>query len=83
MYFLPQVVKVTLGIVTEHWNVALEFPSQDLGQGQEQEQPQLMPLQKEVLRRQWLEVLEFVNDSAPKLRFKSLDRGSGHAAALR
>ncbi|KAF8936614.1 hypothetical protein BGZ58_003967 [Dissophora ornata] len=80
-----KVVKVTLGIVTENWNVALEFPSQDFAQEQEQSstQHQLMPQQGEPLRRQWLEVSESTVESTPELCFKNLDKGVRHTPALR
>ncbi|KAI1316382.1 hypothetical protein EDD11_010024 [Mortierella claussenii] len=78
-------VKVTLGIVTEHWNVALEFPLQDPVEEQDQTVPQhsLMPVQGEAPRRQWLEVHASVSDSTPKLCLKSLDKGKRLTTALR
>ncbi|KAG0364056.1 Foie gras liver health family 1-domain-containing protein [Gamsiella multidivaricata] len=80
-----KIVKVTLGIVTDHWNVRFEFPSLDVAQEQENGVPQhhLLSQQNEPLKRQWLEISESREDSAPKLRFKSLDKGARHLSSLR
>ncbi|KAG0328720.1 hypothetical protein BGZ99_004802 [Dissophora globulifera] len=82
---MVKVVKVILGITTQHWTVTLDFPSQDLVQEQEQSNPhiQFMPLQGEPPRRQWLEVLESATSSSPRLCFKNHDKGARHAPALR
>ncbi|KAF9363708.1 hypothetical protein BGX34_003510 [Mortierella sp. NVP85] len=69
-----KVLKVTLGIVSSHWKIALEFPSQNLDQDQTQ-QHHHMPSEGEPPRRQWLEIQNSTADSAPKLRLKNLDQG--------
>ncbi|KAF9961828.1 Trafficking protein particle complex subunit 11 [Modicella reniformis] len=80
-----KVVKVTLGIVTNNWNVALEFPLQDLTQEQDQTQQHHhhMPSEGEPPKRQWLDVQNSTETSAPKLRLKNLDRGVRRTAELR
>ncbi|KAF9132227.1 hypothetical protein BGW39_000547 [Mortierella sp. 14UC] len=82
-----QVVKITLGIFTRHWNVALEYPMADIAQEGDQvsSQHSYMPLQKDPPRRQWLEashVSENVSSST-MLKFKQLDRGANRAPLLR
>ncbi|KAK3843310.1 MAG: Foie gras liver health family 1-domain-containing protein [Linnemannia gamsii] len=82
-----QVVKITLGIVTEHWSVALEHPMTDIDQDGDQagSQHSFMPLQKDPPRRQWLEASRVSDDagSSVKLKFKQLDKGTKHAPLLR
>ncbi|KAF9435239.1 hypothetical protein BGZ76_006654 [Entomortierella beljakovae] len=81
---LVKVTKVTLGITTDHWNVALEFPMPSLEQDEQQvaSQNQFMPQQLELQKRMWLDVLE-PTPSSPKLSFKALDRGMRREPALR
>ncbi|KAG0246951.1 hypothetical protein BGX31_003438 [Mortierella sp. GBA43] len=76
-----KVLKITLGVVSNHWNVALEFPSQDIAQEQEQTQQHHMPPEGEPPKRQWLEAQDSTEGS-PKLRFKYLDRGSRRTTEL-
>ncbi|KAF9185891.1 hypothetical protein BGZ51_002352 [Haplosporangium sp. Z 767] len=82
-----RVVKVTLGIVTAHWNVALEFPSQDLTHdpNNAESQQSIMPIHGEPSRRQWLDIVETSSDSEPttKLRFRNLDNGPRQTPAIR
>ncbi|KAF9980703.1 hypothetical protein BGZ75_008056 [Mortierella antarctica] len=77
-------VKVTLGIVTEHWNVALEFPTLAPTQGLDQtgsQQPALAS-QGELPRKRWLDVTESSGEQPPKLRFRNLDRGASRPPAI-
>ncbi|KAG0281850.1 hypothetical protein BGZ95_008992 [Linnemannia exigua] len=82
-----QVVKITLGILTEHWDVALEYPMTDTAQDGDQagSQHSYMPLQKDPLRRQWLEASRASDDagSSVRLKFKQLDKGAKRAPLLR
>ncbi|KAF9097975.1 hypothetical protein BGX29_007838 [Mortierella sp. GBA35] len=82
-----QVVKVTLGIVTERWNVALEYPMTDVAKEGDQaaSQHNYMPLQGEAPRRKWLEVSQSSEEagSAATLKFKQLDKGAKRAPLLR
>ncbi|KAF9905236.1 hypothetical protein EC991_001888 [Linnemannia zychae] len=82
-----QVVKITLGIVTGHWNVALEYPMTDVAQESEQagSQQSYMPFQKDLPRRQWLEASRASEDASSMviLKFKQLDRGAKRAPLLR
>ncbi|KAG0211965.1 hypothetical protein BGX28_007048 [Mortierella sp. GBA30] len=79
-----KVVKVTLGIVTEHWNVALEYPVSDPTQEHDHtiSQQSAIPAQGEPARRQWLDVVESSGEEPPKLRFRNLDKGLRQTAAI-
>ncbi|KAG0074448.1 hypothetical protein BGZ90_010754 [Linnemannia elongata] len=82
-----KVVKITLGVATEQWNVALEYPTTDIIQEGDQPSSQhnYMPLQGNPPRRQWLEVSRASEDASPsaKLKFKHLDKGAKRAPSLR
>ncbi|KAG0317298.1 hypothetical protein BGZ97_005596 [Linnemannia gamsii] len=82
-----QVTKITLGVVTEQWNIALEYPTIECAEEGDQAGSQLnyMPLQKNPPRRQWLEVSRDPEDasSSAKLKFKHLDKGAKRAPLLR
>ncbi|KAG0035770.1 hypothetical protein BGZ81_000063 [Podila clonocystis] len=73
---IVKVVKLVLGIATEHWNVALEFPSLESLQeldpsGLQAQQQQQLPNQDAPPRRKWLDVI----DDSTKLVFRNLDKG--------
>lgn len=76
-------MKVVLGIATEHWNVALEFPSleslQELDPSGLQAQQQQLPNQDAPPRRKWLDVI----DDSTKLVFRNLDKGVRQQTVLR
>ncbi|KFH64324.1 hypothetical protein MVEG_10149 [Podila verticillata NRRL 6337] len=78
-----KVVKVVLGIVTDHWNVALEFPSleslHELDLSGLQTQQQQLPNQDAPPRRKWLDVIE----DSTKLVFRNLDKGVRQPTELR
>ncbi|KAF8946811.1 hypothetical protein BGZ47_011325 [Haplosporangium gracile] len=82
-----KVVKITLGVATEQWNVALEYPTTDVTQEGDQPSSQYnyMPLQGNLSRRQWLEVSRSSEDasSSTQLKFKQLDKGTKRAPSLR
>ncbi|KAF9953552.1 hypothetical protein BGZ72_005333 [Mortierella alpina] len=77
-------VKVTLGIVTEHWNVALEFPTLAPAQEPDQtgSQQSATASQGELPRRRWLDLTESSGEQSPKLRFRNLDKGKSLLPAL-
>ncbi|KAF9965557.1 hypothetical protein BGZ70_004606 [Mortierella alpina] len=77
-------VKVTLGIVTEHWNVALEFPTLAPAQEPDQtgSQQHAMASQGELPRRRWLDVTESSGEQPIQLRFRNLDRGASQLPAM-
>ncbi|KAG0336203.1 hypothetical protein BG004_008161 [Podila humilis] len=80
-----KVVKVILGIVTEHWNVALEFPSVETLQeiaAPGSPQQQYLPNQDAPPRRQWLDVID-PSPENPKMSFRNLDRGQRLPTVLR
>ncbi|ORZ16695.1 Gryzun, putative trafficking through golgi-domain-containing protein [Lobosporangium transversale] len=79
------VVKVTLGIITKHWNVSLEYPSLEMALEQDPSlsQSQPMPPRRELPSRQWLDVQMPTADIPLGMRFKNLDKGIRRAAALR
>lgn len=87
LFLWTQVTKITLGVVTEQWDIALEYPTIEVAQESDQagSQHNYMPLQGNPPRRQWLEVSRDSEDTSPsaKLKFKPLDKGAKHAPLLR
>ncbi|CAO3569646.1 unnamed protein product [Mortierella alpina] len=77
-------VKVTLGIATEHWNVAFEFPTFAPAQEPDQTESQLpaMASQGELTRRRWLDVTEASGERPLQLRFRNLDRGASRPSTM-
>ncbi|KAG0050903.1 hypothetical protein BGZ83_004302 [Gryganskiella cystojenkinii] len=78
-----KVVKITMGIVTEHWNVSLVFPSPGvIPEADPSGSGHPLPVNSEPPKRQWLEHTEATESAAAKLRFRNLDKGHWIAPSL-
>lgn len=70
-----------MGIVTEHWNVTLEFPSPEIIQETDPAGHHL-PAIAELPKRQWMEKVDTTDSSSGSLRLRNLDRGIRIAPSL-
>ncbi|GJJ77822.1 trafficking protein particle complex subunit 11 [Entomortierella parvispora] len=71
---IVKITKISMGIVTEHWNVTLVFPSPETIQEADPAGYHL-PAVTEAPKRQWMEKTDAADSPSGSLRLRNLDRG--------